>query len=188
MKSTHGKTTALFCALLLALSLLGGGCGGDGDPCRDVDCGAHGSCDAGSGACVCDTGYSGAACDACATGYHAEGDACAADLEIAGAWVDDWGTSHDIAQDSWTMGDDVFHISQLDNEADFLVAQNDAANAYNPDLWSRFDWTWHEDQLYYCQIAYDAADEATAAGNQDADRSDLETGCAGFAWSLLTPR
>ncbi len=250
MKSTHGKSLVLFSALLLSASLLGGCGGGDDDPCQDVDCGAHGSCDADSGACVCDTGYSGAACTECAVGYHAEGDACVADecaadgdcddgqacngaescvggscqagtpvdcgdnascqepdgdcvcdpgfypegdgcvagLEIIGAWVDDWGTSHDIAQDSWTMGDDLFHISQLDNQADYLVAQNDAANAYNPELWSRFDWTWHEGELYYCQIAYDAADEASAAGNEDADRADLDAGCAGFSWSRLSER
>ncbi len=110
-------------------------------------------------------------------------------LEITGAWVDGWGYDHDISQDTWDNAGSVFHITQLDNQADFLVAHNDPANAWSPDLWSRFDWTWDDaGGLHYCQIAYDAPDEATAAANTAADRASLDTGCGGFGWSSLSPR
>ena len=109
-------------------------------------------------------------------------------LEITGAWIDDWGYDHDITQDTWSTAGSVFHITQVDNEAMFLVAHNDPANAWSPGLWSRFDWTWDaQGELYYCQIAYDAADEETAAANTAADRADLATGCSGFGWSHLNP-
>ena len=40
--------------------------------------------------------------------------------------------------------------------------------------------------LWYCQIVFDAPD-ATAAEATSADPSDLDAGCGGFAWTLLTP-
>ncbi|MEC9073351.1 MAG: hypothetical protein VX938_13255, partial [Myxococcota bacterium] len=72
--------------------------------------------------------------------------------------------------------------------ANTLVAQNDSTNEYNPDLWSRFQWTSTEDgQHYYCQVAFDAADEATAWALDSADETDPAAGgCGGFPWTTLT--
>lgn len=107
-------------------------------------------------------------------------------LEIDGSWTDDWGYGHQIDETSWTTMDSVFHISQFDNDRHFLVAQNDAANEYYPELWSRFDWSWADGELYYCQSAFQAVSEdgALAAG---ADAADLETGCGGYPWTHLIP-
>ena len=109
-------------------------------------------------------------------------------LEIQGRWLDDYGTAHDIRQEAWQMGESRFNISGWDNSADYLVAQNDGINAYFPGLWSRFYWTMSGSTLYYCQIAYDAADEATAAAANGADSTNLTSGCNGFAWSRLRPQ
>jgi hypothetical protein len=109
------------------------------------------------------------------------------DLEIIGSYVDEWDGAHEIGLQTWSTMGSVFHISQYSNLDDFLVAQNDPANEYNPDLWSRFDWTWDGADLYYCQIAYDAASEVAALAADGADRADLATGCNDFAWSKLTP-
>ncbi len=112
-------------------------------------------------------------------------------LEIIGTYTDDWGSTHDITGETWTMtmGSDVslFHITQWSNDDDFLVAQNDSSNAWNPDLWSRFDWTWVDSSLYFCQIAYAAEGEDAALVETSADRADLEAGCGGFGWSRLNP-
>jgi len=124
---------------------------------------------------------------ACAPGYIDDGGTCVEALAIIGSWTDEADYAHEITQTEWTMDTSIFHISQFDNAGEFLVAHNDAANTYFPDLWSRFDWTYDAADLYYCQTAYDAADEATAAAETSADRADLDAGCAGFAWSPLTP-
>ena len=110
------------------------------------------------------------------------------DIEIAGSWADGWGGTQEISSETWTSGDAVFHISQFDNDADYAIAQNDAANEWNPDLWSRFDWTWHTDGvLYYCQTAYAAASETDALATAAADASDpTTTGCGGFSWTSMT--
>jgi hypothetical protein len=110
------------------------------------------------------------------------------DLEIVGTYADDFGGTHDITADTWTMnGVGVFHILSVDNDADWLVAQNDAANEFNPDLYSRMDWMESGGDLWFCQTAYDAATQADAEATAAAG-SDPDTGCGGFSWTrLATP-
>lgn len=116
-------------------------------------------------------------------------------LEIIGTYNDDFGTAHTIGQTQWDMdfgsgfGTATFAILQFSNGADFLVAQNGADNAFNPDLFSQFDWTTFETELYFCQSTFDAATEAEAAAAAVADNTDpTMDGCGGFAWSRLTPQ
>ena len=54
------------------------------------------------------------------------------------------------------------HISQADYDAGWVIAQNDSGNSYNPDLWSKFEWTSNNGEWYYCQSAYAEASEADA--------------------------
>ena len=106
-------------------------------------------------------------------------------LEMIGMYIDNWGSSHDITQENWTSAGSIYNISQFDNEADWLIAQNDAANEYNPELFSKFQWSFDPSgTLFYCQSAYDAATEQDAM-SAAADPNDLDTGCGGFSWSEL---
>ena len=69
-----------------------------------------------------------------------------------------------------------------------MIAQNGAANAYYPSKFSRIDFTQDDnDDLYYCQIAYDKDTAAEAEAVDNADAEDLTGGCDGFSWSKLTP-
>lgn len=107
--------------------------------------------------------------------------------EIAGAYTDEYGSMHTVDALAWTIDTAVFHVLAVDNAADHLVAQNDAANEYFPELYSRFDWHVEDKAVYYCQTAYDAPSEAAAEATTPADGADLVMGCAGFPWTLLTP-
>jgi hypothetical protein len=108
--------------------------------------------------------------------------------EIHGTYLDDFGGTHVIGKDTWDDGFSLFHYVRVRNGLDYLIAQNDAGNSFNPNLYSRFDWTVSSDELYYCQIAFAAATADDAEANTAADRGNLATGCNGFAWSKLTPQ
>jgi hypothetical protein len=105
-------------------------------------------------------------------------------LAIVGTYTDDFGDTHTISETEWTNSAGSFAISQWSNEEMWLVAQNAETNMYSPGLWSRFDWAWDGEQLYYCQSVFDGAtiDDALA-GSANAD--DLAMGCGGFPWSQL---
>jgi hypothetical protein len=98
---------------------------------------------------------------------------------------------HTITEETWTMesrfGTGVFHIEEWQHDVERLVAQNDEANAFFPGLWSKFEWTFLDDSLWYCQSGYDGASLEDAWDTPGANADDLETGCGGFPWSELTP-
>lgn len=105
-------------------------------------------------------------------------------LAIVGTYMDNFGDTHTISQTEWTNSAGSFAISQYSNDEMWLVAQNAETNMYDPGLWSRFDWTWDGEQLYYCQTIYNGATiEDALAGSADA--GDLAAGCSGFSWSQL---
>jgi hypothetical protein len=107
--------------------------------------------------------------------------------DLIGSWIDGFGFEHEITEDTWVSGDSAWAILEADVPGQVLFARNDDANAYAPGLYSRFDWTFDGDALYYCQTAYEAATLEAAKATPRADDGDLETGCAGFAWSSLDP-
>jgi len=183
---------------LASLVVLGGalavpGCSND-DPVADAggNGGEGGAGTGGAGTGGAGTGGATASCDAPGLGAGGGGGAAGEEIEIAGSYDDSYGgevvitTSgiESIGIDIGSIG--IYHFSSVDNEGNFAIARNDEANTYNPCMWSRFDWTTDGGDLYYCQSAFDAADEQTAAKVPAGDAEDLETGCGGFAWSKLT--
>ena len=109
------------------------------------------------------------------------------ELEVIGSYTDSWGGTLEVTAETITDGyGNSFHISAFDNEGNWLVAQNDAANEYFPELWSLFDWTEDAGQLYYCQSMFDAATADDAQNGTHANVSDLQAGCGGFGWTALT--
>ena len=117
-----------------------------------------------------------------------DSDTTSAELAIIGDYVDNFGGVHRVSQTVWISGwspaAPTYAITQFDNDAQFLIAQNGADNTFSPDLYSRFDWAEADGKLYFCQSAFDAATEAAALA-ASADASDLAAGCGGFGWSEL---
>jgi hypothetical protein len=121
------------------------------------------------------------------------------DLEIAGLWTDNFDSFHDITTEQWSMsfapfeegGErsvSLFLFESFSNEDRVIIAQNDANNEFSPSLFSRLDWAWVGDDLYFCQTSFDSATAEAAAAVPAADATNVETGCGGFAWSSLTVR
>lgn len=107
--------------------------------------------------------------------------------DVAGVWLDEWGTTHTITADRWEQDWGGWEVSWYSNLDAAIVAQNDAANAFFPGMWSRFDWYDDGVDLWYCQTAYAAASAWEARSTPAADSGDLLGGCGGFSWTLLTP-
>ena len=110
--------------------------------------------------------------------------------ELIGRYSDSYGGSHIISNTAWFQpseyGDTIFHITQFDSEKDFIIAQNDAVKSWNPEKWSRFDYTEKDGRIYYCQVVFDAETEADALAVTNADRTDPATsGCSGYPWTEL---
>lgn len=112
-------------------------------------------------------------------------------LEIVGVYQSgsgEWVTDHTISQTVWSQGvAGSYKVEAFFNTEGYLVAQNGSENGYNPDKWSRFDWTVSEEKTYYCQSTYDADNIVDVFDAVGADSANLTTGCGGFPWSLLTP-
>lgn len=110
-------------------------------------------------------------------------------LEIEGDYVDQWDNAVEITSLSITLaGMGRYNIAEFDNDANWVVASNDAANEYFPNRWSRFDWTEQAGTLYLCQIAYDDESLEAAKDTEAPDASDpANAGCGGFGWTVLTP-
>ena len=105
-------------------------------------------------------------------------------LDIDGLWTDSYGYDHDVSPFAWNDNT----VTQYDNDAQFIIAQNSPDDAWSPDLWSKYNWTTDDDgDLFYCQIAYAEATEADALAVTDADATDLASGCNGFPWTNMTP-
>ncbi len=111
----------------------------------------------------------------------------AAGLAIAGDWVDDFGGSHAITDGAWTQtyGRDSFGytIASYDNDVGVVIASSD-----DDGTWSRFDWSFVGETLWYCQTGFGLPSQQDAEQTPAADASDPESGgCGEFSWSRLTP-
>ena len=112
--------------------------------------------------------------------------------EIIGNYMDDYMASHVISASSWTQSfgegiPSVFNFRKVDNEQDFLIAENDAMNEYSPSLFSRFDWVVVEGNLWYCQTIFDAESAEVAEATPAADATDPSAGgCGMYPWSALS--
>lgn len=175
--------------LALAVLTTAAGCGGD-DSSGNTNGGgtsaagnggsASGGRSAGGSAAGGTAGMAGAAGDAGCESPPSDND-----VEVAGAYRDDYGFSHRVDDQLWRSGDSLFHVLDHSNEERWLVARNDANNAFNAQLYSRFEWVTANGVLHFCQsqFAAQSARAAREAGRADAD--DLEEGCGGFSWSRL---
>jgi hypothetical protein len=111
---------------------------------------------------------------------------------VVGSYADDWGTNHDVTSASWSQSTDgsapsLFTLLELSNRDGYLLAQNSAGNEFNPQMYSRFDWfEGEEGELYFCQSVFAAETLDAARSAEPANADDLDEGCSGFAWSMLT--
>ncbi|MEM1057431.1 MAG: hypothetical protein AAGI52_18080 [Bacteroidota bacterium] len=111
---------------------------------------------------------------------------------LLGTFEDDYGIRYEITEREWIQQPNArYRIVRWRPEAGYLIAQNDAANPQDGDLWTRIDWVSLTDMAPYtwafCLSAYDAPTAAAAEATRVADRSTPRTGCNGYPFSRMRP-
>lgn len=115
----------------------------------------------------------------------------AIELNINGEYTDPYNTSHSIDSENWVLSFDddssTYQIIEFNNEGRYLIALN-GDDSFNPGQYSRFEWTFENGNLYYCQGVFDAETEEEAKSYQDSDPAEpTEAGCGtyDFPWTEL---
>lgn len=191
------RTNLRFTWPLLVVSLALMGCSDDDDNgnnnnttdlCADVDCGNHGSCVEADGTCACDTGYAGAACDECATGYVQvgtdcvlgctdatdcdDGVACNGDETCSAAGLCEDGTPVDCLEtETCTEPDGTCVTTVLVDFEDLILAAEsywagDATGVHTFDSGEATFWNYYDDEFgpYWEGFAYSNTTDTTTAG------------------------
>lgn len=114
-------------------------------------------------------------------------------IEIAGEYMDNYGSSHTIDAAQWSSDPDGkypfgINLEVVDNDADWAAG----ADLYDDGLFSRYHWFEDgEGVLWYCTQVYGAAtlDDAIADESQPDTADVATTGCgaSGFPWTRLDP-
>jgi len=115
---------------------------------------------------------------------------------IDGFYKDNFNGFQLVGKKIWISGGNfgelLFHYCKTINTQNYLVAQNDASNNYNPNKYSRFEWIVLGDDAWYCQQVFSADTEVGAEDFNKypkADSSDPEKiGCGKdgqFPWTKM---
>lgn len=109
-------------------------------------------------------------------------------LEIIGMWNDDISGEHDISAKRWVQAFDpdvyTYFIDYFDNATRFVVARS-----ANDMTFSKFEWTYVDEQLYYCASVQGQGTPAAAEAGAGADPGDpAGGGCVGAPWHPLDPQ
>jgi hypothetical protein len=110
--------------------------------------------------------------------------------QLQGAFLDDYGNRFRISDTLWEqLPHGRFHIVEWHAAQQFFVAQNDAANSADANLWTRIDWmpltgmapyTWA-----FCMTAYQAPTRDSARNTTAPNRDVPRTGCNGYPFSRM---
>lgn len=105
-------------------------------------------------------------------------------IAVAGEWTGEW-ADETITSRRWAAAS----IVSFDNAKRVAITQNPADDEWNPNAFSRVEWTAVEgDAFWYCTAAYgkETAEEAREAA-AEVDATDPENGgCNGFSWTRLS--
>ena len=109
---------------------------------------------------------------------------------LLGKFTDDYGSTHIVSDTLWSHGSQLhYRIVKWNEEGQYLIAQNDAANPSDGTLWTRIDWMPLPEMAPYewgfCLSAYKAATAAEAEATLVANRATPRTGCNGFPFTRM---
>ncbi len=109
---------------------------------------------------------------------------------LIGEYIDDYGIEYSLSDQEWHQyPSSIYRIVLWRTDAQYLIAQNDAANPSDAGLWTRIDWMELSGMPPYewafCLSAYAAATAAEAEATTIAQREMPRTGCNNHPFSRM---
>lgn len=109
---------------------------------------------------------------------------------LLGEFEDDYGIQYSISERGWhQQPESRYRVVRWRTDAQYLIAQNDAANPSDAGLWTRIDWIVLSDmppfEWAFCLSAYAALTAAEAERTDIAQRETPRTGCNGHPFSRM---
>lgn len=106
--------------------------------------------------------------------------------QISGTWTSNFDEVYTFSEETIESEYSTYTVVAIGD--DYVICQNDADDAYNPSLYSKFVFTNISDGNFnYCQSFFSAeSQEEIENAEEPSDSSDLEMGCGGFSWSYMT--
>jgi hypothetical protein len=111
---------------------------------------------------------------------------------LAGYFEDDYEIRYSITDSTFILlPDDIYHIEKWNIDKQYLIAQNDSSNSYDPGLWSRIDWI-HLSEMdpytwAFCLSVYNAESAIKAEESAEINAESPKTGCNGYPFSRMKP-
>ena len=109
---------------------------------------------------------------------------------MVGAFEDDYGVQYHIDNKVFQMlPNDQFYILSVNQEAGFIILQNDSLNSFAPSLFTRIDYQELTQMAPYewafCFSSFEAASVAHAVDSVHTQETDLMKGCNGYPFSRM---
>lgn len=109
---------------------------------------------------------------------------------MKGSFQDDYGIEFEISDDLFFQKPSSrYHVLKWNMDQQYLLAQNDANNPYDINLFTRIDWMKFEDMEPYtwgfCISAYMETSLEAAEAVRLVDRTSPKTGCNGLPFSRM---
>ena len=109
---------------------------------------------------------------------------------MVGAFEDDYGVQYHIDNKVFQMlPNDQFYILSVNQQAGFIILQNDSLNSFAPSLFTRIDYQKLTQMAPYewafCFSSFEAASVAHAVDSVHTQKTDLMKGCNGYPFSRM---
>jgi len=109
---------------------------------------------------------------------------------MMGAFEDDYGVQYHIDNKVFQMlPNDQFYILRVNQEAGFIILQNDSLNSFAPSLFTRIDYQRLTQMAPYewafCFSSFEAVSVAHAIDSVNTQKTDLMKGCNGYPFSRM---
>jgi len=110
--------------------------------------------------------------------------------QLIGFFEDDYQIQYSVSDSTFILlPNSIYHIKSWNIDEQYLIAQNDSSNSYDPGLWTRIDWIELNDMepfsWAFCISVFNAETSLQAELDSQTNPETPMTGCNGFPFSRM---